>query len=199
MRRLLNFIRQSFSARLSLWVVLFAAMVFLAAQIYVSVVARRLVRAEAVKGASQVMENTTLRLNSIIEDVEIAADNLEWLVYRNLDSPQRLLEYSRSTVQGNSFLLGCSVSLEPFFFEGEKYFSAYSYNNGETVVSVQEGADDYQYFYMDWYLLPKLLRQPCWTEPYNDWESDDYLPCPSRSGQAFLPDGIHRIPGRHGR
>ena len=48
MRRLLNFIRQSFSARLSLWVVLFAAMVFLAAQIYVSVVARRLVRAVAV-------------------------------------------------------------------------------------------------------------------------------------------------------
>ncbi|MBR1927853.1 MAG: SpoIIE family protein phosphatase [Bacteroidales bacterium] len=175
MRRLLNFIRQSFSARLSLWVVLFAAMVFLAAQIYVSVVARRLVRAEAVKGASQVMENTTLRLNNIIEDVEIAADNLEWLVYRNLDSPQRLMEYSRSTVQGNSFLLGCSVSLEPFFFKGEKYFSAYSYNNGETVVSVQEGADDYQYFYMDWYLLPKLLRQPCWTEPYNDWESDDSL------------------------
>lgn len=175
MRRLLNLIRQSFSARLSLWIVLFAAMVFLAAQIYVSVVAHRLVRAEAVKGASQVMENTTLRLNSIIEDVEIAADNLEWLVYRNLDSPQRLMEYSRSTVQGNSFLLGCSVSLEPFFFDGEKYFSAYSYNNGETVVSVQEGADDYQYFYMDWYLLPKLLRQPCWTEPYNDWESDDSL------------------------
>lgn len=173
MRRLLNLIRQSFSARLSLWIVLFAALVFLAAQAYVSFVARKSVRAEAVKGASHVMDNTILRMSSIIEDVEIAADNLEWLVYRNLDSPDRLMEYSRSTVQGNSFLLGCSVSLEPYFFKGVKYFSAYSYNSGDEVITVQEGADDYQYFYMDWYLLPKLLNQPCWTEPYNDWEVDD--------------------------
>ena len=173
MRRLLGFIRQSFSARLSLWIVLFAALVFLAAQVYVSFVARKSVRAEAVKGASHVMDNTILRMSSIIEDVEIAADNLEWLVYRNLDSPNRLMEYSRSTVQGNSFLLGCSVSLEPYFFKGVKYFSAYSYNSGDEVITVQEGADDYQYFHMDWYLLPKLLNQPCWTEPYNDWEVDD--------------------------
>ena len=173
MRRLLDLIRQSFSARLSLWIVLFAALVFLAAQAYVSFVARKSVRAEAVKGASHVMDNTILRMSSIIEDVEIAADNLEWLVYRNLDSPDRLMEYSRSTVQGNSFLLGCSVSLEPYFFKGVKYFSAYSYNSGDEVITVQEGADDYQYFYMDWYLLPKLLNQPCWTEPYNDWEVDD--------------------------
>ena len=173
MRRLLSLIRQSFSARLSLWVVLFAAMVFLAAQGYVALLARRSVRSEAVKGAEQVLENTMLRLNGIIEDVEIAADNLEWLVYRNIDSQDRLMEYTRSTVQGNSFLLGCSISLEPYTFKGIKYFSAYSNKTGDSVTTIQEGSDDYQYFYMDWYILPKLLNQPCWTEPYSDWESDD--------------------------
>ena len=175
MRRILESFRRSLSAKLSTWIVLFTAIILLATLFYSSFVARRYVKVEAVQRAGQVLDNSVLKLTNILEDVKLSADNLEWLVYRNLDSPQRLMEYSRSTVQGNSFLLGCSVSLEPFFFEGEKYFSAYSYNNGATVVSVQEGADDYQYFYMDWYLLPKLLRQPCWTEPYNDWESDDSL------------------------
>lgn len=139
MRRLITLIRQSFSARLSLWVVLFAAMVFLAAQGYVALLARRSVRSEAVKGASQVLENTILRLNGIIEDVEIAADNLEWLVYRNLEFQDRLMEYTRSTVQGNSFLQGCSISLEPYTFKGIKYFSAYSNKTGDSVTTIQEG------------------------------------------------------------
>ena len=34
--------------------------------------------------------------------------------------------------------------------------------------SEQEGDDEFQYFYMDWYQLPRLLNQPCWTEPYMD-------------------------------
>ena len=44
---------------------------------------------------------------------------------------------------------------------------------------MQEGDDDYQYFYLDWYLLPKLLMQPCWTEPYCDWEYDDDYSLPT--------------------
>lgn len=173
MRRLLDAIRKSFSARLSIWVVLFAAMIYLAAQVFVSFEARGSIQKEAVKGASRILDNTILRLNNILEDVELAADNLEWLVYRHLSSQDTLLEYSRSTVQGNTFLNGCSISFEPYFFKGQKYFSAYSSNTEGVIETTQEGADDYQYFYMDWYLQPKLLNQPCWTEPYSDWEPDD--------------------------
>ena len=175
MKRLIDYIRGSFSARLSIWVVLFVALIFLASQTYVSAVGRRSLREEAVRTADQVLDNTNLRLETIIEDVESAADNLEWLVYRHLDSPETLLEYSRTTVQGNPFLSGCSISLEPYFFKGMKYFSAYSSNTDGVVETSQEGDEDYEYFYLDWYLMPKLLNQPCWTEPYCDWEyGDDY-------------------------
>ena len=175
MKRLIDYIRGSFSARLSIWVVLFVALIFLASQTYVSAVGRRSLREEAVRTADQVLDNTNLRLETIIEDVESAADNLEWLVYRHLDSPETLLEYSRTTVQGNPFLSGCSISLEPYFFKGMKYFSAYSSNTDGVVETNQEGDEDYEYFYLDWYLMPKLLNQPCWTEPYCDWEyGDDY-------------------------
>ena len=173
MRKLIDYIRHSLAARLSIWVVLFAALIFMATQLFVTIQSRKSIRQEAIKGASQVLDNTILRLNDIMDDVKFAADNLEWLVYRHLEEPDVLMDYSRSTVQGNPFLNGCSISFEPYYFEGQKYFSAYSSNTDGVVETIQEGDDDYQYFYLDWYLLPKLLNQPCWTEPYNDWEIGD--------------------------
>ncbi|MBQ9192449.1 MAG: SpoIIE family protein phosphatase [Bacteroidales bacterium] len=174
MRRLLKDFRRSLSVSLSTWVVLFAALIFLAALGSASFFARRYVREEAVKRADQVLENSALRLSNILEDVEIAADNLEWLVYRNLDHPDRMMDYTRSTLQGIPGLSGCSISFEPYYYPDRQYWSVYSgYLADGSIQSEQEGNDDYQYFYLDWYQLPKLLNQPCWTEPYSDWEPDD--------------------------
>ena len=173
MKKLIDTLRRSFSARLSLWVVSFAALVFLAAMAYFFTVSRRYVREEAILRATQVVENSVLRLNNILEDVQLSADNLEWLVYRHLEEPEMMMEYSRITVQSNPVLSGCSISFEPNFFEGQYYYSAYSGYIGGNLETEQEGDDDYQYFYLDWYLQPKLLNQPCWTEPYSDWEQDD--------------------------
>ena len=173
MRKVIDIFRRSFSARLSLWVVSIATLVFLAALGYFFMISRRYVREEAILRATQVVENSVLRLNNILEDVELSADNLEWLVYRHLDEPDMMMEYSRTTVQGNPVLSGCSISFEPYFFKDHYYYSAYSGYVGGTLETEQEGDDDYQYFYLDWYLQPKLLNQPCWTEPYSDWDQDD--------------------------
>ncbi len=173
MKMLIDTFRRSFSARMSLWVVSFAALVFLGATAYFFAVSRRYVREEAILRATQVVENSVLRLNNILEDVQLSADNLEWLVYRHLDDPDLMMEYSRNTVQGNPVLSGCSISFEPNFFKGHYYYSAYSGYVGGTLQTEQEGGEDYQYFYLDWYLQPKLLNQPCWTEPYSDWEQGD--------------------------
>ena len=112
MKKLIDTRRRSFSARLSLWVVSFAALVFLGAMAYFFTVSRRYVREEAILRATQVVENSVLRLNNILEDVQLSADNLEWLVYRHLDEPELMKEYSRITVQGNPVLSGCSISFE---------------------------------------------------------------------------------------
>ena len=174
MRRIIDIFRKSFSARVSLYAVLAAAGVFLLALSYVSRYSRRSVWDEATKRASQVLENCELRLTRILEDVEAMADNVEWLVYRHLDSPDTLVEYTRTALQGNPDLVGCAISFEPYFFEGEEYFSAYSSRDENNVITTeQEGDEDYQYFYLDWYLMPKLLNQPVWTEPYCDWDYDD--------------------------
>lgn len=171
---ILDKIRGSLSTRLSLWTVVFAALVFNLSLALVAIRSRDTIRQEAVKTANQVLDNTVLRTNYILEDVESLADNLEWLIYKDIDNPDAMLELSRNIVLNNTFLNGCSISFEPDFYPQKgKYFSAYSNNNGRYVYTMQEGSDDYQYFYLNWYMLPKLLMQPCWTEPYTDQEEGD--------------------------
>ena len=171
---ILDRIRGSISTRLSLWTVVFAALVFNLSLALVAIRSRDTIRQEAIKTANQVLDNTVLRTNYILEDVESLADNLEWLIYKDIDNPDAMLELSRNIVLNNTFLNGCSISFEPDFYPQKgRYFSAYSNNNGRYVYTMQEGSDDYQYFYLNWYMLPKLLMQPCWTEPYTDQEEGD--------------------------
>lgn len=171
---LIKKLRSSLSTRISLWTVLFAAIVFNASILVVAVRSRNAVREEAIKGANRVLENTVLRTSYILEDVEDLANNLEWLVLREIDNPDAMLELSHQIVRNNTFLNGCSISFEPNFYpEKGRYFSAYSNNNGRYVYTMQEGSDKYQYFYLNWYMLPKLLMQPCWTEPFTDQEVGD--------------------------
>ncbi|MBR3064955.1 MAG: SpoIIE family protein phosphatase [Bacteroidales bacterium] len=171
-----NYLRRNLYARLSLWIVLLSSLVFLAALNYLFFLARQTVRREAEQRAVQILDNTVLRVNGILEDVEIAADNLEWLVKRGIDAPDKMVDYAQEIVRNNSVLSSGSISFEPYFYpEKGLYYSIFAYRTYSGDVRwQQEGDEDYQYFYLDWYLFPKLLQKPCWTEPYDDVdESDD--------------------------
>ena len=170
----LKYIRKSLSARLSLWIVLFAAAVFVASLGFMFVESRKTVRQEAESRASQVLESTVLRVNGLLDSVVVATDNLEWLVLRHLDAPDSMFVYARCFLENNSDLNGCSIAFEPYYFKDRgRYFSAYSYNDNGIIKVTQEGNDQYEYFYMDWYQLAKLLDHPCWTEPFFDFNIKD--------------------------
>ena len=175
-KKIIAYFHQSLSFRLSLWIVLFATIIFIGALEYMFHESREAVRDEAINRASQILDNTELRVNRILEQVEIAARNTMWLPTRHLDAPDSMYVYSRRILENNPDLYGCSIAFEPYYFKDRgHYFSVYSeYSDTKpgVIESIQEGNDDYQYFCMDWYLLPKLLDKPCWTEPYIDLDPD---------------------------
>ncbi len=125
--------------------------------------------AEAVaqKSLSKIMRQTVKQ----IRKVERACKDLTDEIEENLDNPDTMFYFSRKVLLENKMIKGCSVSFEPYYFPQKgRYFSAYSYNGAgvKDIVSEQEGADDYQYFYMDWYLIPRQLKTSYWIEPYED-------------------------------
>ena len=164
------FMRRKLSARLSLWIVLFAALIFLAALGFLFVQSRRAVRQEAISHATQTLESTVLRVTGILDHVVVATDNTDWLVPRHLDAPDSMFVYSSRILQNNPYLNGCSISFEPHYFPDRgRWFSAYSNNENGRIATIQEGNNEYEYFYMDWYQQAKLLDGPTWTEPYQDF------------------------------
>ncbi len=166
---LITYIRQSLSRRLSLWIVLLATLIFIIAVGYMFTESRRAVRREAIDHATELLNSTALRVNSILDRVQTASDNMDWLVSRHLDGPDSMFVYSKQILENNPELNGCSISFEPYYFkEKGQYFSAFSLNENDTIMTTQEGSSQYQYFYFDWYQQAKLRQAPCWTEPFND-------------------------------
>ena len=160
--------------KLSLWVVFFAAIILVASLGFMFSISRKAIHQEAINHASDLLENTTLRVTSILDKVVVATDNTDWLIGRHLDAPDSMFVYSRRILENNPDLNGCSIAFEPDYFKDRgRWFSAYSLRLGDTILTTQEGNEHYDYFYTDWYQLCKLLDRPVWTEPFMDYNPDD--------------------------
>ena len=169
MKDIQSYIRRKLSVRVSLWVVLFAAVIFIAALSFLFYQSREAVRQEAISRATQILDKTSLHVEGILNRVEVASNMTKWLVLRHPDRADSMFVYSRGMLLNNPDFYNCSIAFEPYYFEGKgRYFSAYTKHVGDSIRTIQGGSDNYQYFFMDWYLMPTLLDKPCWTEPYID-------------------------------
>jgi len=169
MKGIISYIRRKLSVRVSLWVVLFAAIIFNVALGFLFYQARDAVRQEAVSRATQILDKTSLRVEGILNRVEVASNMTKWLALRHPDKADSMFVYSRGLLQNNPDFYNCSIAFEPYHFkEKGRYFSAYTKHIGDSLRTIQGGSDHYQYFFTDWYLMPQLLGKPCWTEPYVD-------------------------------
>ena len=171
MKEFFQLIRRKLSVRVRLWVVLFAAIIFNVALGFLFFQSRDAVREEAVNHAMQILDKTSLRVEGILNRVEVASNMTTWLVQRHPDKPDSMFVYSRGMLLNNPDFYNCSIAFEPYYFEDKgRYFSAYTKHDGDSIRTIQGGSDKYQYFFMDWYLMPMLLDKPCWTEPYMDYD-----------------------------
>ena len=169
MKKIVAYIRRKLSVRVSLWVVFFAAVIFNVALGFLFYQAREAVRQEAVSRAMQILDKTSLRVEGILNRVEVASNMTKWLVQRHPDKADSMFVYSRGMLLNNPDFYNCSIAFEPYYFKDKgRYFSAYTKHIGDSIRTIQGGSDSYQYFFTDWYLMPQLLEKPCWTEPYMD-------------------------------
>ena len=169
MKSLIRWIRSSLSTRLTFWVVLLVTAIFAVAFTLMFAEAREVVREEAWNKATKTIESAVLHIDNTLHRTEVAANNMLVVIEQHLDNPDMMFELSRRVLENNPELSGTSISFEPYYFKDKgRYFSAYSYNNGDSIQTEQEGTDNYQYHCMDWYLIPKLLNKPYWIEPFQE-------------------------------
>ena len=146
MKKIIAYIRRKLSVRVSLWVVFFAAIIFIAALGFLFYQARETVRQEAVSRATQILDKTSLRVDSILNRVEVASTMTKWLVERHPDKSDSMFVYSRSMLENNPDFYNCSIAFEPYYFKDRGlYCSAYTKFIGDTIRTIQGGSENYQY------------------------------------------------------
>ncbi len=89
-------------------------------------------------------------------------------IFPDLPEP-KLLSLLADAVADNGLVYGSAIAFEPYVYHKDRYYySPYFYRNDTQVQFVQLGNEQYRYFDWDWYMIPKLLQKPIWTEPYYD-------------------------------
>lgn len=117
MKGMLQYIRRKLSVRVSLWVVLFAALIFVVALGFQFYQSREAVRQEAISHASQILDKTSLRVEGILNRVEVASNMTKWLVLRHPNKADSMFVYSRGMLQNNPDFYNCSIAFEPEHFQ----------------------------------------------------------------------------------
>ena len=166
MRKLWNYMMQRLSIKLGLTIVLIVTLVFSVSVDSLYSLSKHYIRENAVKRATQILDNMALRISVIMGEVETAADNMAWYV-DGCQDPDSLIRDTREILIENPHFHSCSISMEPNYFPRYgRYFSIYSVRDGDSISTAQYGSDDFQYFQLDWYTKPQGLREGCWIDPY---------------------------------
>jgi len=169
--------RDSFSKRLSLRLIRATTMLFVFAFLVVSTSSYYFSYKYAVKDASSMLENNLLEIQNMLTDVESAANSSSWVISKVNVSEEKLLEFASNLIQADTNILSCSIGFAPFAHDsGREYYcpSAYYDKDGKVVSSVM-GDVEYDYFGMDWYIIPQRLGSEYWSEPYFDSDGSGKL------------------------
>ena len=162
-------IRKSFSAKLSLGLLLLAVPIFLLSLGVLFTQSRHMIRVAAVGRANSVLSVTTERIGRYLMTIETATNSSCWLIERSFE-PDSILAFTNRIVRLNPHVDGCSVSAEPDMFPSEgRHFSAYTVREDDTITTVKEA--EYEYFDRVWYKTPRKLDGPCWVVSYDDADS----------------------------
>jgi class 3 adenylate cyclase/HAMP domain-containing protein len=91
-----------------------------------------------------------------------------------------LLKLIQQSVETNPEIYGVAVAYEKYAFDPKKaQFCPYYFRKDGHITydPTSERDDKYQYWFWDWYQIPKELDRPIWSEPYFDEGSGDIIMC----------------------
>ena len=160
---------RSFSARLSFFIFLVSTFVFILTFWVYYGSARAEVEEEASKRAQSTVSNAILKIENVLDLVEVAVENMSWIISKHVEESDYMFSATRRLLENNPFIFGSSIAFEPSFYpEKGVMYAPYSYREGDSIKSKQLGTEHYDYHYYDWYQIPKLLNKPYWSEPYYD-------------------------------
>lgn len=161
--------RRGLAFKLSLLILTATAVIFTAAFGYNYIYSRN----QTLKNVETNAQNLTLaavsRIETVLRGVEKDPSYLAHALSENKFDRRALLGRIEVLLNTNPDIFGSAVAFEPYTFDPKsRYFAPYYYRDGGSLKLIYLGNKLYQYFFWDWYQIPKELERAVWSEPYFD-------------------------------
>lgn len=144
-------ISESFPARLSFLLILITSAVFIVSFIAYYQSARIQVKAEAVQHAERSLETVVLRIDQVLQSVEIAVNNMTWNVNEYINTPDSLYSLTTQLLKNNSHIVGSAIAFDPLEVpDADTNLSADKRNiGGLGIYLIKQIMDDVKYMRID--------------------------------------------------
>lgn len=160
---------RSFATRLSIYVLSFTLIVFATIMGLFYKYSHEKVTNYAIEHTHGLLNNIATEITGQLRSVETTINQSVWVLERNINQPDSLHNVITAIIKNNPLIVGSGIAFVPNYYkEKGKYFMPYvSFRNNKINYQVL-GSQNYDYPYKDWYLIPKMLKQDYWSEPYYD-------------------------------
>ncbi len=160
---------RSISFKLTLFITFFGSLIFLTAFGYNYFQSMKIIEEDMHQNIENFTNATVNKVDTVLSSVQKIPQNLKFIIESKNLNEDELLNLLKAVVEGNDEIYGAAVAFEPYAFDNlSLYFAPYFYKKNGKIEFTNLGADDYRYFYMDWYQIPKELKSSQWSEPYFD-------------------------------
>ncbi len=161
--------KNSLSFRIIKRVLTFTTLMFLLVLSLFYYFARNSIEESARENAIHIADNAVAKIEQELQPMEKIPEVVAGLMEIDPPHEDSLFLLVETILEKNQNVSGAAIAFEPNFFPDKGlYYSPYAYRDGDRIHSFSLGDENYEYFYMDWYLIPKMLDTAYWTEPYYD-------------------------------
>jgi sigma-B regulation protein RsbU (phosphoserine phosphatase) len=170
-----RFKRKSVLAALLLVIV--AALTLEATSLIQYYYAEKGLKEEATKRAESQLENTRLKIEGVLDQVEATIRNNVRLTQWGFGHLDSLHMITSIIVRENPVVSGSTIALVPGYSRRCPLFAPYSYNDPETgeILSKSLATKEYDYPSKEWFTKPIELDTGYWSEPYVDVGGSEVL------------------------
>lgn len=113
--------------------------------------------------------STVHEVEKILTTVQKVPDNLSKIFESGNFSEADVERMLAIAVANNKEVYGAAIAYEPEYVKSvDKYSMFYVYKKDGKILTDKINRETYNYPIMDWYLIPKELQKPIWSEPYFD-------------------------------
>ncbi len=132
---------------------------------YTGVIIRNNAREYAIEIAGNLAGKIMGELDPLEKIPELVAASLEL----GFVEPDAYFTLLTTILEKNDNIYGTSIAFEANHFKTHgRYYMPYAHRDHGDIRTMLLGSAEYEYFYMDWFQIPKTLRKPYWSEPYYD-------------------------------